>query len=68
MAGTFDPRDWLRRYEQAGGGYALTSSDNLIFMTGAIDGLSLALAFREIVGQPVRLAAIKAIVAERVAA
>jgi hypothetical protein len=62
---TFDPRDWLERYEQAGGGYALTSGGKLVFMTGAVDGLSFALAFQQIVGQPARLAAVKAAVAER---
>lgn len=61
---TFDPREWLARYEQAGGGYALTSADKLVFITGGVDGLSLALAFRQIVGQPDRLAALKAAVAE----
>jgi hypothetical protein len=65
---TFDPRDWLARYEQAGGGYALTSGDKLVFITSTIDGLSLALAFRQIVGHPDRLDAIKAAVADRVMA
>ena len=62
---TFDPRDWLIRYEQAGGGYALTSGNRLVFITGAVDALSLGLAFRQLVGQPSRLAAVQAAIAER---
>jgi hypothetical protein len=64
----FDPGVWLARYEQAGGGYAMTSGDKLVFLTGAVDGLSLTLAFREIVGQPARLEAVKTTIANRVSA
>jgi hypothetical protein len=61
---TFDPRQWLQRFEEAGGGYALSPGGKLVFLTGNVDGLSLALLFRQIVCQPLRLAAVKAAIAE----
>lgn len=42
------------------GGYALTQAGSLIFLTGAIESLSLALAVRQIANRPTRLAAVKA--------
>ena len=57
---SFDPSLWMERYQQAGGGYALTPAGSLIFLTGAIDNLSLALALRQITNRPTRLAAVKA--------
>jgi hypothetical protein len=65
---TFDPRTWLARYEQVGGGYAITPGGKLVFMTGAVDGLSVALAMRQVVGHPTRLSAVRATLAERVLA
>ena len=56
----FDASAWLDQYKQAGGGYALTPAGSLIFLTGAIDSLSLALAVRQIANRPIRLAAVKA--------
>lgn len=56
----FDADQWLGRYEQAGGGYALTPAGSLIFPTSAIDRLSLGTAFGQIINRPSRIAAVKA--------
>ncbi|MEH3106502.1 MAG: hypothetical protein PGN09_04215 [Sphingomonas fennica] len=59
-AHSFDADQWLGRYEQAGGGYALTPAGSLIFLTSAIDRLSLGASFGQIINRPSRIAAVKA--------
>lgn len=59
-AHAFDADQWLGRYERAGGGYAVTPAGSLIFLTSAIDRLSLGAAFGQIINRPSRIAAVKA--------
>lgn len=56
----FDARQWLDSYEQIGGGYTITPGGNLVLLTSEVDTIDLALALREIVRRPLRLAAVRA--------
>lgn len=56
----FDARQWLASYESIGGGYTITPGGNLVLLTAEVDTIDLALALREIVRRPLRLAAVRA--------
>lgn len=64
-AGGFDPRLWLSALTAIGGGYALISGRKLAFVVDDCDGEALTSVMAQIIGQPERQEAIKAVIERR---